>query len=442
VKLLRRITIACVLSTSISLFVPCLPVFAQTAGNPVIYGSSGVTSSSAVVDASVLSGGDLCAQVNYAVAHASAGTVIDARGINATNPKSSLVCASGTPWGGGSNTNTANPATILLPAGTIQIFAPWVLPSGTRLQGEGSGLTVIQAQTAAANPMIQMGAASPVCPNNVCTGIGVEDLTLDGNAVAGVSGIVNGYSQEMTYVKHVNLFQILGMGLQVLAQGSGSAQNSGPYSDIRFDTAGQAPSPATVCAQILGTLPTRGIHGLTCVSNGTPSAAVLLDASNNSLEDVHIQGFQDGILIGKNGTAVSNVLASIAGGSGVNNVVHIAAVQGKSVADEAIVGVTNGGGAAHTIQDDLTGTTLSDAAVAIYAFGEPVTAGTHVAGYSRFTTSPNAANWSFGSNSLPPNTPCSNIGSLYSNTAGTAGGNNTWYVCTGNGSSATWADIE
>jgi hypothetical protein len=242
----------------------------------------------------------------------------------------------------------------------------------------------------------------------------------------------------------VNLFQILGTGLQLVGQVSNGAQNSGPYSDIDFDTETKAATATTACAQILGTMPTRGIHGLTCSSNGTPNAALLLDASGNSIEDVHIQGFRDGILVGANGSAQSNVLLNIAGGAQVTNVIHITNVSGHTVFDLSLVAIGNGGGAVNTIQDDRTATTLSDAVVGMYALGEAMTAGSQVIGYSRFTTStnPNAVTWSIGNASIPANTACPSKGSLYSNTTGVVGGKNTWYACTGAGTSNAWVNIE
>jgi hypothetical protein len=421
-----------------------LPVSAQVPGDHIIYGLTGPTYSTAYIDASVLPGTDICAQINYALTHnfPAGGGVVDARGINSTSSRFSLKCASGTPWGGGSNTTVNTPSTILLPAGTIQISNTWILPNSTAIVGEGSDLTTIQAQSLSVNPIIQMGSASPVCPNSVCNAISIEDLTLSGSGFA-VSGIVNSNSQELSYVKHVNLYQILGTGLQLLSQASSSAQNSGPYTDINFDTQNQS-AATTVCAQILGVAPTRGIHGLTCTSNGTPSAAVLLDSSGTSIEDVRIQGFHDGILVGANAAARSDVLLNVLGGKSVTNVIHVANVAGLGVTDLSLVAIGNGGGAVNTIQDDETTTTLSDATVGIYALGEAMTAGGQVIGFSRFTTSTNAnaVTWSVGTASIPGNTACATKGSLYSNTGGIVGGQNTWYVCTGNGASNAWVDIE
>ena len=167
-------------------------------------------------------------------------------------------------------------------------------------------------------------------------------MTLDGQAQA-VHGIVNQFSQPNTYVDHVTLYQILGTGL--LISGSG-ATDSGPYTNITFDTGGYPGALSTVCAQIIGTSGTRGIHGLKCKSEThDAAAAVLLDASNNSISDVTIVGFYDGILVGSNAAAHSNVLINIIGDATAApqnttpvNTVHISP-NNPVVSDISIMGV-------------------------------------------------------------------------------------------------------
>ncbi|HWY59433.1 MAG TPA: hypothetical protein VNZ03_33520 [Terriglobales bacterium] len=290
---------------------------------------------------------DICDAVYFIFTNGypSTGAVIDARGING----SALTCTKGSPWF--ESTGFAKvPSTILLPAGTITIPSTWVLPSGTKLIGEGSeippvptpptvaGTTMIQACTnsisgCSANfsgTMIQFGSA---CPGTQCTGpvqgISVENVVLNGNGL-GVTGIQNAESEDLTYVDHVALFQILGMGLNVTL----NAENSGPYSNITFDTGGYAPNTSTSCAQILNVSGgTRGIHGLTCIgeqSNG--NNAVLLDSSNNSLEDIRIMGFDQGIVVGSQAIAHSNVLLNIYGDTmqqGTLRVINVIEIAGR-----------------------------------------------------------------------------------------------------------------
>jgi hypothetical protein len=316
------------------------PVASQltSPGNDAVYNSSGnVTLSPAFIDASVFvgsgQGSDIC-DVLYKIfngvffknGYPSTGAVIDARGISgATN----LTCTHGSPWTEGSTT-VSLPSTILLPATggatptpiIIPNSSPWILPSNTHLIGEGDGIpvyssgtlvstpgTTIQAKSGFSGSMIQFGAPPPVCPSNVCTGISVENLTLDGGGQS-VNGITNGFAQDVSTVDHVSLYQIRGTGLLI----QGTANNSGPYSNITFDLGGTSGTSQTVCASINGPSRTRGLHGLTCISpDNVPPAAVLLDSSNNSIEDTRIVGFYDGIRIGAYNDAQSNVLFNIIG---------------------------------------------------------------------------------------------------------------------------------
>ena len=321
--------------------VSSIPAEAQAEGNNTICasqsGCSPTAGSPAFIDASVFlkpasQGRDFCDTIYYIFTHnyPSTGAVIDARGISGTT---NLTCTLGSPWFENGSNYANKPSTILLPAGTITIPSTWVLLGGTKLIGEGSetpplpvptplpGATIIQACTNSisgcnstnfSGTMLQFGSS---CPGPQCTpapvkGISVENVVLNGNGLS-ITGIQNGQAQELTYVDHVTLFQILGMGLEVTA----NAENSGPYSNITFDTGAFSPGSSTSCAQILNVSGgTRELHGLTCIGEtGNGQAAVLLDSSNNSLEDVRIVGFYDGIRVGANANAQSNVLINIIG---------------------------------------------------------------------------------------------------------------------------------
>ena len=285
--------------------------------------------------------------------------------------------------------------------------------------------------------MIEFGAA---CPGSQCTGIvkgiSVESMALNGNGL-GVTGILNGDAQELTYIDHVALVQILGMGLQVTV----NAQNSGPYSNITFDTVDFSPSTSTSCAQILSVAGgTRGIHGLTCIgefSNG--NSAILLDSSNNSLEDIRMIGFDEGIVVGSQGPAHSNVLLNIYGDTAEQNgpqqVINVIEISNANpVTDLSIMGVANAGGSGtNTISDLGTGQNLPDAAIGMYALGRPQSGG-----YTRFTTSPKATTWVVG-NANPQNVSCP-IGSLYSNISGATGAD-ALYVCTV-GNPSSWKPVK
>jgi hypothetical protein len=377
--------------------------------------------------------------------------VIDARGIT-----SGLNCTSGTPWFQGGTSYTNTPATILLPSGLITIHQTWILPNGTRVVGEGAGssgtgssgtgITTIQAVSGFTGQMIQMGPNNnsttlTPCTNfsTGCMGVSVEDLTLDGNDSA--TGIINGQAREHSYVRRVYLYRIPGTGLQVW----NNASYSGPYSDITFYNASSA-AAGTVCVWI-DNISTRGVHGLKCVASGstTPSAAVILDGVGNSVEDVQVQGFGDGILVGKDNPTVNSVLLNIVGGSSVTNVIHICGpVQvtpcpstANLVADISVMSVARGI-SVNTIDDDVSlstsSTTLQDANIAMYVIGDPLKAAGSTIGYSRFSTSPNVPTWVVQKTTTPPSSCVA--GSILSNSAGTSG--NTLWVCTG----STWTDVE
>ena len=184
--------------------------FGNQGNNAVWLDSSHVSPSAAFIDASAFSqaAGDVCAKLNYLYTNSlipSTGAVIDARGVNSGGTQ---VC-SVNPF-----PTTGPPATILLPSGTIQISSTWVLPNQTRIVGEGQSRTTIQALTGLSANMIQM-APTTGCPTAGCTGVSVEDLTLDGNGVAGVGGIINSTAQSLSYVRRVTFYQIVAKGLVV-----------------------------------------------------------------------------------------------------------------------------------------------------------------------------------------------------------------------------------
>jgi hypothetical protein len=159
---------------------------------------------------------------------------------------------------------------------------------------------------------------------------------------------VNTNAHAGSYVDHVSLYRILGTGLSV----SGLAFDSGPYSNITFDLGGVLGTQQTVCASINGLTHTRGIQGLSCIAeNNVPPAAVLLDSSNNSIEDVRIAGFYDGIRVGANANAQSNVLLNIiedtnptGNGWGSTPIIVVHIFSGHTVSDLSIIGVNNAGG--------------------------------------------------------------------------------------------------
>ena len=361
-------------------------------------------------------GRNICQIIQYALQDYSTnsngvvsnGVTIDTRGI------SSLTCTStASPW----SFLTANFSNIvLLPAGTITIAHSWTLPDDTRLIGEGSTSTIIQAGFNTSNRgIIEMGGTVFACDSNGntnCPWIAVEHLQLNGNGNTNVNGIMNCCAQEHSRVNDVSI-----VGVNVgLALTDGFAQNSGPYTNLSMSNVyqcltiepGGPPNMLSV---------TRGVHGLTCSTTGAAPSAIQIDTPNNSLEDIYISGgsTQDGVLIGSQAQAQGNVLLNISG-SGLNNVVHIA--HSFPSPDISILGVSRSGGA-YTIYDELAGTALTDTNLGMYILGELIPVGSGTFGYSRFTTSisTNAPTWLVGGSA--PTGSCG-VGSLYSCTGSTS----------------------
>jgi hypothetical protein len=233
--------------------------------------SSNTVGTNAFIDASMFAPQhlDFCDTIYNIIKPSSysVAAVIDARGINSTN--SNLSCTHGSPWSEGSS-YVNKPSVILLPAGTITTYVPWVVPTNTKLIGIATGPgnnnlldTTLQASnsfTSAA--IVQFGDSH--CPSSVCQGISVEHLSINGGVSGNVfNGIENDNCGLLCYVDHVNMYQVLGTGLNVSGT---NASDSGPYSNITFDV-GSSTSSSTHCAHIEGTNGTRGIHGMTCIAS-------------------------------------------------------------------------------------------------------------------------------------------------------------------------------
>jgi hypothetical protein len=458
----------------------------QSQGNNAVYnGSSNVVGSSAFIDASAFVSGtpDICAVLYNIISPSSyppTGAVIDARGINPANAltdgSGNLICA-GTPWSF-NGTTTPHPATIILPYTQIAIHQTWVLPNGSRITGKAPGVNIGVASLQAVlgfpalTPMIEMGTA---CPATGCTGVTVEHLTLDANKQP-IDAIDNSSSQEQSYVDDVVLKYVGLTGLKI------SAPNSGPYSNIRYGAYQCSANGCPVCVDIEAQ--TKGLHGISCIGNtidvDQPShAAILVNASNNSVEDVHVEGFWDGVEVGNipsTESPVSNVtLINITGASGVKNgslqnTIHICGSHANLVGQCSFTtGTTKdvtilqafGGRAQQSsppfegvLLDDVTGTTISSPAnnvptsVGIYVLGEPMP-NSSTTQYSRFSTNPNTTlagtvvpTWGVGATGLASTTSCTTPGGLYSNTTGIGNSVNTIYVCTKLSGMLIWQAID
>jgi|GEM_PF-1470817 len=447
-------------------------------GNNAAYGTcAGSTpapqGSPAYIDASVVTPGtDFCNTlfniINSAPgypAYPTSGAVIDARGISAPVP-----CASGsTPWISGSTAPATNyPATILLPAATITISNTWILPQHSRIVGQGPGLTTITpatgfnydpAEDTQIDALIEMGTQSTAlaafCGGNAdCVEVGVQDLTLNlnGGVVSVPYGIYNAASQELSYVDNV-IFNAVGnsttatYALEVTVVSGPSSSNSGPYTNLVCNL-GTSVNAGTRCVDLQAH--TRGLHGITCNGgSNSATAAIYLDSDANSIEDVYINGFLNGIYIGSQAglsshpQAPSNVLFNIAGGSSVTNLIHISnnttasstpicpgGTPRQAVCDLTIL---NASAAANTtILDDLTPPALTvtggDTNVGVYIVGEQIgSTATSPLQYTRFTSSPRVPTW--GSGTSRPSGTCTSTGSLYSSVSTGTGGN--LFACIG-----------
>ena len=450
---------------------PKLRAQTGTEGVNAVYGSaSTIQASSSFIDASLYVGShDLCYALNAVInSIPGSGAVVDARGISGT----SLNCAS-TPWTTAPAGSFAN-AIILLPPGTITIRSPWLMPSNTHIIGAGPGLTTIQACKStttgcsstnfSGTAMISMNAGNDSSKwgcgaSFVCFAISVADLTLDAQSQA-IDGIDNTNAEELSYVQHVSMVNIGGVGLKLSADtgssSSGTSSHSGPYTDLTIAVT----STATACLQVLNqanqTAEPRGIHGISCTcavsgtacSTANPNAGINPDGNNTTLENVYVNGFKDGVSIAEKASASTPVhtviVSNISGGTNVTNLVHVQkpSDSGSSQAGESggftILAATSA--ANTTIQDDLTSTTLSfsaDPTVGLYILGDPVGNNSgYPAGYTRFATSSSLPTWFVGAATVSGTCSSFADGTLYSNTAGALG--SALYACAG----GNWVDVK
>ena len=422
---------------------PCVNVMAQSAGNNAVYNGSSVTFSKAFLDAyavSLSTSGDFCAKLGAALGTlgmGTAGTVVDARGLStaagcSSDPFSSL--ASGLS------------VKILLPAGTLSMTHSWAIHDQSQLVGEGPARTIFQASTSSfsdpyASPntaILHMGKPSiGGTGGGIVFEIRIEHLTLDGQGQT-LDGIDNQNAEELSYVDDVAINNVDGNGIFLAldpgGRGNGASDHSGPYTNITFQTSSAIST--TACVNVQYSEP-RALYSVTCIGNTSSNGAILLDGGNVAVEDVRIDGFQDGVRIGSQtgGTdsGQNDLLMNITGTNTVNttgttNLIHI---YSGSTGNITVSGVTSVG--TNSILDGLTTATLTDSHVGIYILGQAVSGG-----YSRFTTSPNWPNWAVAGSS--PSGNCNANGSLLSNTAGGSGA--TLWACANNGTANKWMAVK
>jgi hypothetical protein len=429
-KLAKRLGVSKVLfATSMALWswLAVSPSFASAQKGYNAVWNSNLQGSSAFIDASAYnSSGDFCQQVSAALAQAFTqslpGVVIDGRGVQ---PSGGYTCANPPGYG----VSAPGTWTVLLPAGIISISNGWTFTTPkVKLVGEGVGLTTLQAASSFTGSTLIVSGSGTICAS--CYGADVQDLTLDGGNNSSVLygiNVAGSGSSSPNSVQRVSITNVEGTGMLI------SAPASGPYSDITVSGVN-----TSVCVQITAS-GTLGIHGLTC--SGSGSAAVRLDGSSNFIGDVSIaSGFTDGILVGAGSTVSGSVLFNITGGGA--NTIHISGT--NTVTDLSVMGATKGT-ATHSLQDDATSTTLTDANVGIYVLGSAITlvgsGGSVFTAHSRFTTSSGGTSdtgvttWAVGNSS--PVGGCSGsaapIGSLFSTTTGTPSSPPSLSVCKSSG---------
>ena len=462
---------------------------AQVNGNKAVYGLNRVSPSQVWIDASAFCGSygcsnpqhavDFCAVLNDALQTLPPqGAVVDARGI-VPSSMGSQTCG-GNPWGNPYTSITA-PSTVLLPASTINITATWTLPNNTKISGEGRNTILTAIGSFSGTAIISMGS-SESCPSEGCSGVAVEHLKLMDSSNGGLlNGIVNAYSQTPSYVNDVSLNTIGGTGL-VIGGPLPGAIDSGPYSNIDFNANLSTTCNGTTCPLCVDIeTQTRGLHGITCIGNPNASngstapthAAIWVNASNNTIDDVHTEGFWDSVQIGPANTVSNIVVSNVTGGNSKKghtaNTIHICGANSNqtfgpcigsgSASDVTILDVQNAGATSvsvTSIQDDVTGTSIAQPAgggnlipsyAAVYFLGQSI-GGAPPPAYSRFSTNPSVPlpggaggtvvpTWGVGA-AIPVGTSCNTPGALYSDTGGAS--NQAVLVCTGT-STFKWQTI-
>jgi len=493
-------------------------------GEKAVYATSNNLAPSTVwVDASAFCGSvgtssctsttDLCSVVNSAILKlvtvSSAGGIVDARGVlpppgsSQSQQPGSIPCNSN-PF----SSSNGNPITVLLPAFQINFTTgiSWIIPSNIHLVGAGLATLLLgpTSLSQGATNLIEMGAppSGGTC-STTYTGIVIEHLQINTNGAYG--GIDNQCATSGSYVNDVrisgnpstcnsnNNYQGCLQG-NALTVGTG-AINSGPYTDIIVlsvpgSTCGPAATAAANISCVSVSAQTRGIRGVTCLGNqmtgsgASVAGGIVISASNNSIQDAHVESFYDGIQI--SGTTSNVLVSNVATGgtsgclnNNVTNAVHICGPNSpggsvypqcspsSAVTNVSLTGIAND----TTINDDpllLPNTVLDDQTATIIGCNSPAsstctpnsnpleamggTTGFYVLGgpsgaggpYTRLTVSPANSNFygshvtpvaTWGIGAVAPGGQCYTPGAIYSDAAATSGPS--VYVC----AAGTWTIV-
>jgi len=370
-------------------------LFAQTAGDPVVYSSgtlpSGLAATTSYIDAFTATGGsggisDICSRINTAwgmvlgttptsgsTPPAVNSVTVDARGFTGawTCGSSSSPESPFSPTG----TSLAARGVLLLGNAIITTYGTWTITSQTSLIGMGTGNTTVSstngintviragASFSSSSPaVLQMGASS----GGPWFGIVIRDLIVDCHGETGCVGIFNNESEENSFVEHVQIWDAPAYGLHVSAYNASdssdsAATNSGPYRNIYIAfTANcgsacnsavgvQVDGPGTQSSTVSGSRVIRQFDDITVTGHATEQgylsgAGAVIYGVSTAFTNSHIEYATTGIEIGD---ISSCSLGSSAGNCNTDGVevsnVSIGTLTGGSGQTAVILGNTTSG---------------------------------------------------------------------------------------------------
>ena len=196
-------------------------------------------------------------------------------------------------------------------------------------------------------------------------------------------GIFDQFAGPSSFVNEVRMQDLNETGLMIATDGSGPYTNityiavSGSCSGMNF----ASPRCVDIEAQ------TQGLHGITCLGDQQTAATtggggpgIVVNASNNSIKDAHVEAFWDGVAIADPASTsslgninVSNIYGGHSNNCGstagfVTNVVHLCGPNAKqeachsasgAVTNVTILQAANEKPTLNTVLDDVTGTVIA-----------------------------------------------------------------------------------
>jgi hypothetical protein len=244
---------------------------------------------------------------------------------------------------------------------------------------------------------------APTQSGPISFGISIANLQISCGSLANGLAIQNWWAQELSYVQDINVSDCVGLALDVETSG---AMNSGPYSNVAVGQPGgtghPTPTAGTLCAELLSTGDLRGIHGITCTSNGTPKTGIDISTPATTLEDVHLEGYGIGVEIAAHPSASNRVngltVINVNGGTGSGAMTTLVDIfsdpnfQGSTEVNIFGLSVPPSSGVTNLLIDNIMGTTVAtstEISLSSYILGRVQNAGGN---RLRLTSSPNAPN--------------------------------------------------